>query len=147
VFGEILLARLICTRCKADVKSALRCARCGSLCPTSKIGATLLSRRAAAFYVLLLVVVAIFWFTWCDDVLGDGRTPPSCWNRCRLLTSIVALASPDAQSPPAFKGTTPLAFALTGCDASNKRAADARWGAADRDGCWQFAFATAMRLK
>ena len=60
--GGIVLARLICTRCKADVKSVVRCRRCGALCPTSAIGAAILSPTAFAFYILVLVVVAIFWF-------------------------------------------------------------------------------------
>jgi hypothetical protein len=58
----IVLARLICTRCRADVKSVLRCRACGALCPTSQIGAAMLSPPAFTFYVFVLVVVAIFWF-------------------------------------------------------------------------------------
>ena len=58
----IVLARLICVRCKRDVKSVLRCRACGALCPTSRIGAALLSPGAFAFYGLILVVVAILWF-------------------------------------------------------------------------------------
>jgi hypothetical protein len=49
--GGFVLAGLICTRCKADVKSVVRCRRCGALCPTSRIGAAMLSPgswRAAA---------------------------------------------------------------------------------------------------
>jgi hypothetical protein len=57
-----VLARLICTRCRADVESVLRCRRCGALCPTSEIGAAMLSPGAFTFYVFVLVVVAIFWF-------------------------------------------------------------------------------------
>jgi hypothetical protein len=56
------LARLICTSCRADVKSVLRCRACGALCPTSEIGVAMLSPSAFAFYVLLSMVVAIFWF-------------------------------------------------------------------------------------
>ena len=59
---RIVSARLICTRCHADVKSVLRCRACGALCPTSRIGSGMLSSRAFAFYVLALVVAAIFWF-------------------------------------------------------------------------------------
>src|SRR6516162_4377738 len=59
---RIVSARLICTRCHADVKSVLRCRACGALCPTSKIGSAMLSSRAFAFYVLALVAAAIFWF-------------------------------------------------------------------------------------
>src|SRR5215467_3119548 len=58
----IVLARLICVRCKKDVKSVLRCRSCGALCPTSRIGSALLSPGALAFYGLILVVVAILWF-------------------------------------------------------------------------------------
>src|SRR6516164_9079486 len=58
----IVLARLICVRCKKDVKSVLRCRACGALCPTSRIGSALLSPGAFAFYGLILVVVAILWF-------------------------------------------------------------------------------------
>jgi hypothetical protein len=54
---------LICTRCRSDVKNALRCRACGALCPTSEIAAAILSPNAFAFYVLFLMVVAIFWFT------------------------------------------------------------------------------------
>src|SRR6516162_5920198 len=61
-FRRIVSARLICTRCHADVKSVLRCRACGALCPTSKIGSEMLSSRAFAFYVLALVAAAIFWF-------------------------------------------------------------------------------------
>src|SRR5215470_380922 len=46
----IVLARLICVRCKKDVKSVLRCRACGALCPTSRIGSALLSPGALAFY-------------------------------------------------------------------------------------------------
>ena len=60
---RIASARLICTRCHADVKSVLRCPACGALCPTSKIGSGMLSSKAFAFYVLALVVAAIFWLT------------------------------------------------------------------------------------
>jgi hypothetical protein len=56
------LARLICTRCRKDVKSVLRCRSCGTLCPTSQIGAAMLSPSAFAFYGLISIVVAIFWF-------------------------------------------------------------------------------------
>jgi hypothetical protein len=56
------LARLICTRCRKDVKSVLRCRSCGTLYPTSKIGAAMLSPSAFAFYGLISIVVAIFWF-------------------------------------------------------------------------------------
>ena len=59
---RIVSARLICTRCHADVKSVLRCRACGALCPTSKIGSGMLSSRAFAFYVLVSVVAAIFLF-------------------------------------------------------------------------------------
>ena len=59
---RIVSARLICTRCHANVKSVLRCRACGALCPTSRIGSGMLSSRAFAFYVLALVVAAIFWF-------------------------------------------------------------------------------------
>jgi hypothetical protein len=59
---RIVLTRLICTRCRADVKSVLRCRTCGALCPTSEIGAAMLSSGAFAFYLLVSVVVAIFWF-------------------------------------------------------------------------------------
>jgi hypothetical protein len=61
--GGVVVARLICTRCRADTKSILRCRACGTLCPTSEIGAAMLSPSAFTFYVLGLVVVAIFWFT------------------------------------------------------------------------------------
>ena len=54
--------RLICTRCRKDVKSVLRCRSCGTLCPTSEIGAAMLSSSAFAFYGLISIVVAIFWF-------------------------------------------------------------------------------------
>jgi hypothetical protein len=57
------LARLICTVCRADVKSILRCRACGALCPTSEIGAAMLNPSAFAFYVLVLTVGAIFWFS------------------------------------------------------------------------------------
>src|SRR5437763_9100416 len=62
VLGAVALTRLICTRCRADVEGVLRCRRCGALCPTSQIGAALLSPSAFVFYVLVLVVIAIFWF-------------------------------------------------------------------------------------
>src|SRR6516162_8587562 len=57
-----VLARLICTRCRADTKSVLRCRACGALCPTSKFGPALLSPSALACYVLVLVVVVLIWF-------------------------------------------------------------------------------------
>src|SRR5262249_13310584 len=60
--GGVGLARLICTRCRKDVKSVLRCRSCGTLCPTSEIGAAMLSPSAFAFYGLISIVVAIFWF-------------------------------------------------------------------------------------
>jgi uncharacterized protein (DUF983 family) len=56
------LARLICTNCRADVKSVLRCRACGALYPTSEIGAAMLSPSAFVFYIIVSVVVAIFWF-------------------------------------------------------------------------------------
>ena len=56
------MARLICTRCHADVKSVLRCRACGALCPTSEVGTAMLSPSAFAFYVLVSVVAAIFLF-------------------------------------------------------------------------------------
>src|SRR6516165_3727381 len=59
---RIVSARLICTRCHANVKSVLRCRACGALCPTSKIGSAMLSSKAFAFYVLALVVAAMFWY-------------------------------------------------------------------------------------
>ena len=52
--GALVLARLICTRCRADVESVLRCRRCGALCPTSEIGTAMLSPSAFVFYVLVL---------------------------------------------------------------------------------------------
>jgi hypothetical protein len=58
----IALARLICTRCRADTKSVLRCRACGALCPTTKLGPAMLSPSAFAFYILVLAVVAVFWF-------------------------------------------------------------------------------------
>jgi hypothetical protein len=60
VLGAVALTRLICTHCRADVESVLRCRRCGALCPTSQIGAALLSPSAFVSYVLVLVVIAIF---------------------------------------------------------------------------------------
>jgi hypothetical protein len=53
--------RLICTRCKSDVKSVLRCRRCGALCPTSRLGSAMLTPGAFAFYALI--------FGGCRDIL------------------------------------------------------------------------------
>ena len=60
--ADVQNTRLVCTQCYRDVKSVLRCDGCGALCPTSKIGAAMVSPPAFMFYVFALVVVAIFSF-------------------------------------------------------------------------------------
>ena len=57
--ADVQNTRLICTQCYRDVKSVLRCGGCGAFCPTSKIGAAMLSPPAFAFYVFAVGVVAI----------------------------------------------------------------------------------------
>ena len=46
---RIVSARLICTRCHANVKSVLRCRACGALCPTSELGAAMLNPSIFVF--------------------------------------------------------------------------------------------------
>ena len=60
--ADVQNTRLVCTQCYRDVKTVLRCGGCGALCPTSKIGAAMLSAPAFTFYFFVLVVVAIFFF-------------------------------------------------------------------------------------
>src|SRR5262249_3004302 len=64
------LARLICTRCRKDVKSVLRCRSCGTLCPTSEIGAAML--RPERFCVL-------------RSCFGGGRGILVCLTRSGIL--------------------------------------------------------------
>jgi len=96
------LARLICTRCRADVKSVLRCRACGALCPTSQIGSAMLSPGAFTFNVL-------FW--WWPRYFGllDVRRPPlpaavvdhppSTRRRCSSRISFVRENSTSSRYP------------------------------------------------